>query len=342
VALSRREFIKGVAIAAGATVGILGNFNFVRNLFAETGRNSIISSIDIPVSSFFWMLRAWKEGTLVTVDGRARFSEMSFIGRNRVRIRSLVNFPQMPLDGILSAYPEHDLIISKSARRFHVAYLAAGRTKSFVPYLTGHNELIPILLDAEEGLLAFQYLTNVRGRRNFTVVYNFKEDRIIGELDEPEDDMRLEILFNSENLIASTSHISLSLDVYFYNWRTGERTTNELTKKISELGLRSIILYRHININIQRRFLFVRFSDVRNRIFQWIKVTWDEEFTNVRTIPLNYLVPRDRWLNNFFLSRCGTWATNLMSGYRGLRNESLVKRVFFHLDGRYPNGISMH
>jgi hypothetical protein len=53
----------------------------IMNIPDESGE---IGSMDIPVRPFFWMLQPWGEGTLVTVDGRARFSEMSFEGNNQI------------------------------------------------------------------------------------------------------------------------------------------------------------------------------------------------------------------------------------------------------------------
>jgi hypothetical protein len=58
-------------------------------------------------------------------------------------------------------------------------------------------------------------------------------------------------------------------------------------------------------------------------------------------VPLDYLVPEGKWLSHFSLSPDGTWATTFMGGYRGMYDELLDKRVFFHLDDKYPNGISM-
>jgi hypothetical protein len=55
----------------------------------------------------------------------------------------------------------------------------------------------------------------------------------------------------------------------------------------------------------------------------------------------SYLIPSGNRLNNFILSAEGEWSSSLVYGYSGLHNERLCKRAFFHLDSRYPNGISM-
>jgi hypothetical protein len=308
----------------------------------------VIGSIDIPVNSFFWMLRSWQDSTLVTIDGNARFSEMSFEGANRVRLRPLVDFPRQGLDGMLEAHPEYGLVISKSARRFHIADVAAGRTRSFVPFLTGQfREQTPILLDGNAGLVAFPYRANNRRiHNNFFIVYNFRTSENLGRfgaIESIEARRLIRFAIDSENIIAQTFTDNLPQVTYFYNWRSGERTDNELTEKLSGLDISGLSLGRLENIDLQRRFLFINIRPpVRGQRSQNAKVTWKEGFTDVSVVPLGYLVPEGRWQSSFFLfSANGQWATNFMSGFRGLRNESLAKRTFLHLDRRYPNGISM-
>jgi len=312
-----------------------------------------LQPIDIKVNSRFWMLRPWKEGTLVTIDSEARFAEISFVGETRARIRPLVNFPRMPIDGMLFACPESDLVITKSNKRFHVANIATKKTKSFAPFLTGiHDEQIPILLDKEEGLIAFPYVGDIRdiGRGkilSFFILYNYKEDKIIGEEHGKTEDLReLCVPIDSENIITCNRGLRpLTADIYLYNWRTGERTDNNLTKKLSGLGKVGIILGPLININIKKRFLFTDIPPIKPRIYSTpVKITWEDGFEDVKVIPLDYLLPSPKdnhWLEDFFLSPDGEWATSFVGGYDGLHNESLEKRVFFHLDERYPNGISM-
>jgi hypothetical protein len=309
---------------------------------SDVSEESVIGYIDIPSPGFFWKLRTWKEGTLVTVDRNARFSEISFIGKNGMRIKPLVNFPRMALDNnSLRTYPEHDLIISNSARRFHVADIAAKKTKSFAPYLTGkHDESTPILMDGSEGIMIFPYywIDDYSGRFNFFVVYNYKTDKIIKDI-KIEEDMRLRYPLDSENLIASTRQYPLPKIDYIYNWRTGERTENELTKTTTKLEA-DISLSPLVNINLEKRFLF-------SKIYAFEKpncgiITWEEGFTDVKVVPIGYLAPnKDKWFEEFLLSPDGQWANCFIGGYWGLFGEQLGKRVFFHLDGRYPNGISL-
>jgi hypothetical protein len=73
-----------------------------------------------------------------------------------------------------------------------------------------------------------------------------------------------------------------------------------------------------------------------------VKVAWDEGYSDVTVTPLSYLLPEGKFFfTTFILSTDGQWATTFVGGYMGLYDEMLFKRAFFHLDGRYPNGISM-
>jgi hypothetical protein len=49
---------------------------------------------------------------------------------------------------------------------------------------------------------------------------------------------------------------------------------------------------------------------------------------------MDYLVPEAKRLDDFYFSPDGKWATNF-------EYKDSYRRIFFHLDDRYPNGISM-
>jgi hypothetical protein len=187
-------------------------------------------------------------------------------------------------------------------------------------------------------IFPYHWISDYPGRFNFFVVYNYKTDKIIKEI-KIEENMGLKYPLDSENLIASTYQRGLPKIDYIYNWRTGERTENELTETTTKLQA-SFVLLPLVNINLEKRFLF---SDIDT--FEGPnnsgKITWEEGFTDVKVVPIGYLAPNYKWLSDFFLSPDGQWATCFISGYRGLFEEYLEKRVFFHLDGRYPNGISL-
>jgi len=157
--------------------------------------------------------------------------------------------------------------------------------------------------------------------------------------------MRLHFPIDSENILAHTR--KKNPDMYLYNWRTGERTSNKLTEKMTEIfeSQRGFFLEPQINIDYKKRVMFGNIAPIEPRIGDtMLKVTWEEGFEDFKVIPLDYLLPSPKekhWFMDFFLSPDGEWAACYIGGYRTLRGELVEKRVFFHLDWRYPNGISM-
>jgi hypothetical protein len=108
---------------------------------------------------FFWLLQPWKDNKLATLDGWARFSEISFEGDKKFKITPLAEFPRMQIDRSLEVWPEADLMITNTNKMFHLFDSAAGTTKSFMPFMTfQHDEGTPVLLDPVEGLVAFIYV----------------------------------------------------------------------------------------------------------------------------------------------------------------------------------------
>jgi hypothetical protein len=89
------------------------------------------------------------------------------------------------------------------------------------------------------------------------------------------------------------------------------------------------------NINVKERYMFNRTNELGR-----VKITWDENFEDINVIPLSYLFPPNKKGDNFYFSADYKWATTFVGTYpAGM--DLLSKRVFFHLDNRYPNGISM-
>jgi hypothetical protein len=117
-----------------------------------------VKPIDIK-APFFWKVRPWKEGKLVTLDGWGRYAEISFVGIKRIAIKPLVNFPRVQQDGWgFVTWPESGVIVSKTGKMEHIAAIDDNKTKSHVPLLTWrHSEPSVVLLDSDEGLVAYQY-----------------------------------------------------------------------------------------------------------------------------------------------------------------------------------------
>jgi len=302
----------------------------------------VINPIDIPAPDFFSMLKPWKKGTLVTMDGSARFAELSFVGGLHIRIRALVNFPRERIDSTMDAAPEAQICVTQNGAQKHVADISTGMTKSFAPFISWRfDEGMPSIFDPVSGLVRFGYnrRRDVKDRLPwYNIIYDLKNDRIVYQSPEIGDDIYFLLLFTPELAMTVKQNSDSTREVFFYNWRTREIIRNELTEKYTLLNLRAILKHGY-NINLAGRFLFasIRSLDMP----RVMKLTWNENYEDVTVIPLDYLIPEGKGLNDFALSADGKWATTFITGYRGLRGELLAKRAFFHLESRYPNSISM-
>jgi len=299
-----------------------------------------LQPVDIRAPRFFWLLQPWREGKLVTIDGWGRFAEISFRGANRIEIKQLVDFPRAKMDRQLITWPEAGLITSSTAERMHhLAAIDDKKTKSHIPLLTWRHIIsAPVLLDPVEGLVGYCY--SMRGNNISTtlLVYNYKEDKIVYE--SPEDfTISFRIAMNERYSLCGKRILNgrnIEAIRILYDWRTNEIIENDLTEAINRNGI-SLIIRPDRNIHLGKRILF----GYSNILKKEVKITWNEEYSDINVTPLDYLVPRENRFDDFILSADGTWGATFISGYRGIYDERLYKRAFFHLDDRYPNGISM-
>jgi hypothetical protein len=303
--------------------------------------SGFVRPLDIKSPGFFWMLRPWKEGKLATIDGWGRFSEISFSDKNRMSIRYLVNFPRMTLDRSLDVWPDQDILIAQSGKMYHIADIGTKKTKSLIPFLTWvANGLRPVMVDSSEKLINFQYYSNLDdSMRSF--IYNVAEDKMVYEMPEEghEVDMMYpitgDILLSSEYLYGDDGKRN-SIYYYFYNWRTGEKTENELTRRLSTLDIGVLALEDFRNVNLQKRFLFAYDYNISGRI----RIDWNEDYEGITDMPLALYIPENTSLKDLILSPDGMWGEAFVSGFRGIKGVSLSRRGFFHFGGQYPGGMS--
>jgi hypothetical protein len=76
------------------------------------------------------------------------------------------------------------------------------------------------------------------------------------------------------------------------------------------------------------------------------KISWNEDFDKVEVLPVREILRQqlrnqDYFVTSFVLSHGGEWARGRVGGYRGLYKEYLYKSVFYHMDNKYPGGMSM-
>ena len=311
----------------------------IQNTPTESGT---IGSIDIPSPDFFWLLQPWKEGTLVTMDEQARFAELSFIGESGIRITPLVNFPKERIDRSLIAIPEADICITQSGGMFHIANIATGKTKTFMSIADWRfTEGMPMILDPINGIVLFGH-SSYREDDNlqfYYTIYDVKNDAVLHKSPQIGESITLSYTLTPELVLSENWFDNDTRETVFYNWKTQEIFRNKLTEKITKLNL---LLDQGPSNILEERYLFADLPMPEDILtYKKVKVTWDENYEQIKIIPLDYLIPEGKWLDEFYFSADGKWATNFVGGYKGNYRELLDKRVFFHFDSRYPNGISM-
>jgi hypothetical protein len=304
--------------------------------------------IDIPSPGYFWLLEPWKKDTIITMDGKARFAEISFTGKKSMKITPLINFPEKPIDRLLVAAPESGICIVRDSELFYIADTVSKKTKEFAPLMWwAFSANIPVVLDAENGIINISYSATEAYERQpdsqpcYNVIYDARNDQILYRSPEAGENISLYFPITPELIWSERRNKDGEWEDIFYNWKTKEIIENELITKYNRLGAGGIFS-RYENINLKERYLFANLP-VPGQIADGkkIKITWDENYEDVKVIPLDYLIPEGKRLDDFYISADGKWASNFMKGYIGYYGEYLSKRVFFHLDGRYPNGISM-
>ena len=102
---------------------------------------------------------------------------------------------------------------------------------------------------------------------------------------------------------------------------------------------------------MNRRYLF---ADVEKKEeedpYKLLKIDWDEDYSNLQVTDLDYLF-RDFYkkgyaVSNIIISSDGSWVTATITDYSDynpydVNNHFTKTRVFFHIDNKYLNGISM-
>ncbi|MDR1306262.1 MAG: hypothetical protein LBK74_01635 [Treponema sp.] len=260
------------------------------------------------------------------------------MGADKIKIDALVKFPNMPLDPFFIVWPEANLWYSQSARMDHVAYMETKFTKSFIPFMNGnYSETKPFLLDKDEGLLAFVYYRDGYGENEKKyVLYNYKKDILLD--DDPEDiDVYYIGFLDADSLLALTETFENEewvRDYFLYDWKTGKKTENNLTKKLTELAMTEIYCRAVGNVNTKNRFLIAKSEALGGHV----KINWDEDFKDVTVTPINVLIPKDKYYSEFTISSGGEWAHSLVGGIRGFTKNGFISTRFIILTTGIPAG----
>lgn len=325
-------------------------------------------------TSFSWnKILPWRDGKLVTSDSKGRYAEISFASGNEAKIKPLVDFPRMePWVIGFETFPQAGLITSlMGAHRvglIHLADIDGNITKSHKPMRQwwAHDEVITCLLDPDEGLIAYQYPIDVEYINDArienigtsTYIYNYKTDNMVLKIEDPvrgsvTDFPEMAFAVDKQYVLGykwKSAETPFSWDVFFFDWRTYEIVRNDLTETMNQMG----ITPWHKSINLERRYLFAsietqdyyqgEFSYLR--IKRFYKISWDENYSNITINDISYMF--EGWwqkpgIISIDISPDGSWvsATILDLNINPGNGTGYYKRMFFHVDDKYPDGISM-
>jgi hypothetical protein len=311
-------------------------------------QSGTIGSIDIPSPGFFLKLRKWKKGTLATMtgkDGKARFAEISFNGKSGMQITQLVNFPEEPIDRMLITAPASGICITGMRKMFFIADIVNKKTKKYGPLFQWRfDEPYPDVLDEENGIFYFGYSAaeGYKKQYYYNIIYDVKNDKVLYESPEDGEENGIYYPFSTELFLCEnyiwdeTQNYWERQKYFFYNRETKEIFQNELTKFLTNKK-RATILSPGVNIDVKECYMFADFPIPGEKIgSKKAKITWNENYENVKVISLDYLIHEKQWLTDFYISSDGKWATVDIGDYY---ND--YQTIFFHLDNRYPNGMSI-
>lgn len=281
---------------------------------------------------------------MATIDGWGRFAELSFEKNDRIKIKPLIKFPGASLDRELITWPGVNLLYAQSAGKMvFLADIGANKRKAFAPLLSWvHYDVYPALLDPKEGLFMFVYRNMNELSIYRTIIYNYKTDMIVREEDL---DLFMQYSLDSEWLFARTilnegeiyeGRTGLK-EMFLYNWKTKEIKRNKLTRTFTALDMIEVNFENGHSLSLQKRYIIGSSWQMGKKV----KLSWSEDYEDVTVLPLDYLLPQEKRFSTFFLSDGGEWATTYVGNYKGLNGEALKKRVFLHMDSRYPGGSSM-
>jgi hypothetical protein len=165
--------------------------------------------------------------------------------------------------------------------------------------------------------------------------------------------VRDEQLFFSSTTIYNEEIKQRVYDTFFYDWKTGEITRNDLTEFLNQNNS-----YVFDNcIHLDRRYLFVMVKESDNDILpnKLLKIDWDEDYSNIQVTDMSYLfreiyeIHKKKYAINdldIIISLDGSWVTTTITDFSeynpdDFNNRFITTRVFFHMDNKYPNGISI-
>lgn len=290
-----------------------------------------------------WECEPWVDGTLVTIDGWGRFSTIEFgfdkTGKDAIKLKPLCEFPKSVVTDNFWVFPESKTICVWDMLMMYVYNQNLNEHDSLVPFLSRRGYFYRAFqLNPDELLLGFDgdtaelqhmvYITySMRTKKtNFEEIGNDKpaSEQLYFQLGKYSNKF-----IAAEKLRRNTSNVRF----FMFDYETKERTDTELTKKMSELLSRRF--YEDIKFNLDKRMIISHASGSPYSV--WFVMKWDENFANVKMIPFNFLVPKDRFIAKIqAVSKNFDWVLLEISGYKGIKNELLSKYAFMKIDENNP------
>jgi hypothetical protein len=144
-----------------------------------------------------------------------------------------------------------------------------------------------------------------------------------------------------------TYHDGWRYDNFFYDWKKGEITRNDLTEFLNQNN--SYVFDNCVHLG--RRYLFIKVEEDEDND-KLLKIDWDEEYSNIRVTDMSSLF-QEIYKKSYSISALdliissdGSWVTTTITDFSeynsdDINNRFITTRVFFHVDNKYPNGISI-
>lgn len=290
-----------------------------------------------------WECEPWVDGTLVTIDGWGRFSTIEFgfdkTGKDAIKVKPLCEFPKSVVTNHFWVFPESKTICVWDMLMMYVYNQNLNEHDSLVPFLSRQGYFYKAFqLNPDELLLGFDGDT-AELRHMIYITYNMRTKKTnfeeIGDNELDNEQLFFQLGKYSNKFIAAEKLRRNTSDVKFFmfDYETKERTDNELTKKMSELFFGTF--HDDIKFNLDKRMIISHTAGSPYSVYFVLK--WDENFANVKMIPFNFLLPKDRFIAEIqAVSKNFDWVLLRLFGYKGINNGRLSKYAFMKIDENNP------
>lgn len=315
-------------------------FSLLVTAFAQERAMTKLTPIQVS-PALVWDCEPWLDGTLVTIDGWGRFSTVEFgfdkSGKDAIKLKPLCEFPKSVVTNHFWVFPESKTICVWDMLMMYVYNQNLNEHDSLVPFLSRRGHFYKAFqLNPDAPLLGFDGKADILRHIGY-ITYNMREKKTDFDANTPlySEQLYFQLGKYSNKFIAAERLSDNTSDVKFFmfDYKTKERTDNELTKKMSELFFGTF--HDDIKLNLNKRMIISNTDGSPYNIYFVLK--WDENYGNVKMIPFNFLVPKGKFIAEIIsVSKDFDWVLLEICGYRGIKNELLSKYAFMKMDENNP------